>query len=150
MSIPLIFGWGKNSKEVGYIGLQKCPVCNHFANFTINEVANNIKVYFIPIAKYNKKRYVVCGRCQNGWELDEDKYNILMLESMKAFTPERTLELWKDISKAITDFTNDGAENDFAGYIIPIINKYGDSEYVYEHIDRLMNHIREGIEPKED
>jgi transcription elongation factor Elf1 len=51
MSIPLVFGWGKKSVEVGYIGINQCPICNQIVHFSINDISNNIRVYFVPIAK---------------------------------------------------------------------------------------------------
>lgn len=149
MSIPFIFGWGKNSKEVGYIGLHKCAVCSDYSHFTIHEVANNVKVYFIPIAKFNKKRYVVCQKCQNGWELDEVNYLTLMKTSMTALSKEKTLELWNSISNSVVSFFENGANDDFEDYLLPIFEKYGNSEFVHEHINRFINYIQENNEKEE-
>ena len=146
MSIPFIFGWGKNSKEVGYIGIHHCPFCSNYSHFTVQEVANNVKVYFIPIAKFNKKRYFVCQKCQNGWELDEDNYITFMKTSMTALSKEKTLELWNLISESIVSFIENGSGDDFDEYLVPVFEKYGNSAFVNEHINRFIEYIQKDSE----
>lgn len=144
MSIPFVFGWGKKHKELGYLGIHRCSVCNSFAHFTINEVADKIKIYFIPIAKYNTKRFLVCGRCNNGLQLNAEAVNSLIADSLKSFTPEKTHEMWKEISEAIKN--SDNSQETFDGYLAQITQKYGESNYVYEHVHRLVDYYFDGKE----
>lgn len=79
--IPIIFGWGKKGKPLGYAGIEKCPHCKNWSAFTLYEMSNNVRLYFVPVAKFNTKRYLVCGTCDTGWEIAPAKVKELLAAS---------------------------------------------------------------------
>ena len=70
--LPIVFGWGKKGKEIGYVGIDKCPNCKHYVHFSIYEYSNRVNVYFVPVVKFNKKHYLVCHVCDAAYELTGD------------------------------------------------------------------------------
>jgi len=86
--IPVVVGWGKKGKELGYAGVEKCPHCKNWSPFHIYEMSNRVRLYWVPVAKFNTKRYFVCGTCETAWELDKDKAREMLAAS--AALPEPT------------------------------------------------------------
>lgn len=35
MGLPVLFGWGKKGKQVGYIGIDKCPNCKNYVHLNL-------------------------------------------------------------------------------------------------------------------
>lgn len=66
--------WGKDSREIGYWGILKCSNCKNYGHFSINELTNKVKLYFITVAKYDKKRYLICPICNAGYEIKDSEY----------------------------------------------------------------------------
>ena len=85
--LPVVFGWVKKGKNIGYVGIDKCPNCKHYVHFSIYEYSNRVNVYFVPVAKFNKKNYLVCPVCDAAYELTgelKDHYFAEMFSSMNA------------------------------------------------------------------
>lgn len=70
--VPIIFGWGKKGKKIGYVGIDKCQNCKHYVHFSIYEYSNRVNIYFVPVVKFNKKHYLVCPVCDAAYELTGD------------------------------------------------------------------------------
>jgi len=47
--LPVVFGWGKKGKFIGYVGIDKCPNCKNYVHFSIYEYSNRVNIYFVPI-----------------------------------------------------------------------------------------------------
>lgn len=115
-----LFGWGKNAKKIAYLGMHKCKNCNNYAHFHMYEIANNIKVYFIPVAKFNKKYIMACDTCQAGIELNDTQRIILLQESAKLPSEEEYLKLWNliysKVSKISEQLIHDLESNNLYDY----------------------------------
>lgn len=97
----LLVGWGKKAREIGYYGISKCPNCKNYTHFSIYELHNNIKLYFVTVAKYNKKRYLVCPVCEYGIELSPETFDEVIKELPQRFSKEVMTEIWNYISKKV-------------------------------------------------
>lgn len=103
MGLPVLFGWGKKGKQVGYIGIDKCPNCKNYAHLYLYEYANVFRLYFIPILKWNKKLYLVCSKCDAAWELNGEIKDELIEESLTSLPMENTTLLWNKVGKVIDE-----------------------------------------------
>lgn len=103
MGLPVLFGWGKKGKQVGYIGIDKCPNCKNYVHFNLYEYASVFRLYFIPILKWNKKLYLVCSKCDAAWELNGEIKEELIEESLTSPSMEVTTSIWNKVSKIIDD-----------------------------------------------
>jgi hypothetical protein len=93
---------------------------------------------FNHLYKLNKKHYLVCTHCQNGWEIEEDDFKKLMYFSMISLSRDQTEELWSSIGE---EFKKISIIDDNNKKIVAkkIIEKYGDSEFVNRHIERYRD-----------
>lgn len=107
--MPIIFGWGKKGKNIGYVGIEKCPNCKNYVHFSIYEYSNRINVYFISVAKFNKKHYLVCPVCDAAYELTNDIKDYYFEEMYKS--------MGADISQDIFSTSIEIISNNFANLL---------------------------------
>ncbi len=69
----ILFGYKKGGKRISYLGFYECKNCNNVSNFYLYESSFRPTLYFIPIAKFNVKYFMVCSICEGGIELDKEK-----------------------------------------------------------------------------
>lgn len=99
-----LLGWGKNAKKIGYLGISKCKNCKNYTHLYIYEIANNINIYFIPVAKFNRKYIVACELCKAGIEITpETKNNLIEKYCSIMAPPEETVRIWNTIRDKISD-----------------------------------------------
>jgi len=130
----IIGGWGKKSKKVADAGLLKCKNCNNTAAFEVRELANTASLYFIPVAKWNKKTYLVCPICEAGYELSEDDTKKLMQEIASLPSNDISTEIWNKIDSLFVGFMKENKNleewNDFVKGELSKTYKKDDTEYV--------------------
>jgi len=130
----IIGGWGKKSKKIADAGLLKCKNCNNTAAFEVRELANTASLYFIPVAKWNKKTYLVCPICEAGYELSEDDAKKLMQEIASLPSNDTSTEIWNKVDALFVGFMKENKNfeewNDFAKNELSKHYKKDDAEYV--------------------
>ncbi len=94
----IIAGWGKNAKKIAFSGINRCPNCKNWAPTNVYELATKASLYFIPVAKFNRKYYLVCSLCQAGWELDEKAKETLLRESVTLPDEKTAVGAWNTLS----------------------------------------------------
>jgi len=94
MGIPIIAGYGSNNKCLeSFVGV--CPFCGKETTLKLYESSNNVNLYFIPVAKFNKHYYLVCHLCDRSLELTKEQKNDLLYkverkqdQLLKSFAPQ--------------------------------------------------------------
>ena len=120
----LIVGWGKGAKKLGYLGMMKCRNCNKTSHFYLYELANNIKLYFISVVKYNKEYIVGCTSCESGFKVEPEKKDEI-LNLCKRIPPEAGFaRIWNRLDQKIAELADKR-------------NSIGESL-----IDEAVNHVR--------
>lgn len=109
MGVPILFGWGKKGKVAGYVGIDKCPNCKNYSHFQLYEYANNVNLYFIPVAKWNKKIYLVCSSCDAAWELNDELKEEMLDKALKSPSPDIVNKIWDKVDEIV--------DKDFAAII---------------------------------
>ncbi len=71
----IIFGANDKDKTLGESGLYKCPNCNNQCQFNVTETAKNFHIFFITVARFDKKYYLTCSICNYGYELEKEEIN---------------------------------------------------------------------------
>lgn len=131
----MIVGIGKKGKQVGYIGVDKCPNCKNYVHFRLYEYSDTINAYFIPIAKFNKKTFLVCPVCETAWELSNDIKDKMLEKSINSLSPETTQVIWGKASKIVKE------------YVTEYIEMYGDDGY-QRLIEKCAGEINKEIDDK--
>ena len=142
--IPVVFGWGKKGKEIGYVGIDKCPNCRHYVHFYIYEYANRVNVYFVPIAKFNKKHYLVCPVCDAAYELSDDLKNEYFSKMYSAMDSQSSQDIFSTSIEIISEnieeeFSKDNIEIDekISNLINLCIKKLDKKYHNKEYIDKV-------------
>ena len=75
----IVFGWGKNCKEIGKGLIQECPNCKNVKQWVIVKTNKKVSLYFVPVAKWNKEYFCICPVCNNGIKFDslEDAHKVM-------------------------------------------------------------------------
>ena len=134
----IIIGWGKNVKEIGYYGIEKCPHCRNYVDFDVCELSNNVKLYFFTVAKFNKKRYLRCGACGCGYELDESQYGDVSTGLSERFDKVTTNEIWNLFGEKISLIEGQIGVEDIEKIKAELIDKYKKVGNVSEIINTYL------------
>jgi len=130
----IIFGWGKGAKKLADIGFNKCPNCKNYSWFYLCELSSKVKVYFVPVAKFNKKYYMVCSVCSAGLELTSKEKDEILRESVEFPSQELSIEIWNKLDDMFSKLS-EAMETD----------KSLDAE---EFIERATSELREQYDEK--
>ena len=69
----ILFGYRKGGKRIAYVGFHDCNNCHNLTNFYLYETSFRPTLYFVPIAKFNVKYFMMCSICEGGIEIDKEK-----------------------------------------------------------------------------
>ncbi len=100
----MIFNWGEKSKKVCDASIYNCSNCNHLAPFEIRTDEKTAGMFFISMAKWGKKYYLVCQNCSAGFPVLEDKVE----ETLRIFTEAPSHNLSAEIYKELKDVLVNG------------------------------------------
>jgi hypothetical protein len=110
----IVYGWGKDLKKVAYSGIEKCPNCKNYGHFWVCEHSWHAKLYFVKVAKWNKRLLYMCDTCKRGWEIEESAREDAIKRTIGLPTLEQCLELWNrlnsDVNNALTAAAVQGQE----------------------------------------
>jgi hypothetical protein len=61
----VIAGWRKNFEILADAGERACSNCNHTTQHFLLGERKEVRLYFIPVAKFGRKRHLVCSVCNH-------------------------------------------------------------------------------------
>jgi hypothetical protein len=96
----IIYGWGKDLKKIAYAGIEKCSNCKNHSHFWIGETSSHATLYFVKVAKWNKKYYFCCETCQRGFEIAPGRLDELLRASVKLPSQQQCREIWDHLDLA--------------------------------------------------
>ena len=79
----LIGGWGTKATPLGITDIRTCDRCNTRGPWLVYKSKKQIKLYWIPVAQWNKKYVIECSVCPNAFEVSEQEANRLIAEGEK-------------------------------------------------------------------
>lgn len=142
--LPIIFGWGKKGKKIGYIGIDKCQNCKNYVHFHIYEYANNVNVYFISIAKFNRKNYLVCPVCDVAYELTDGLKEYYFEKMYDSMNPEITQDIFTKSLEIISKNFTKTMENNNGNIQVTVdtlikhcVNEINENYHNKNYIDKV-------------
>ena len=99
----IFYGWGKDLKQIAYAGIEKCPNCKNFGHFWLCENSSYASLYFVTVAKWNKKYFLMCELCQKGCEIDNAAKDELLRTTIAIPTKGQVVDIWNRLDKAYSD-----------------------------------------------
>jgi len=105
----IFFGWGKKAKRLANGGIDKCPNCGNVSPFGLYKISSSVSLYFVPVAKFATKHYLVCSTCEAGFELDEEKRIAVLRASADLPTSDDMIAIWNAIDAIALDMLEGSA-----------------------------------------
>ena len=102
MKMLFLFGWGKDVKKISYLGMDFCENCKNVSHYYMYETSKKVNIYFIPVARYNKKYFVACDICKYGYEVNNEEKDELIRRFISIPSKEKTEAIWKYVDNKIT------------------------------------------------
>src|SRR5437868_1491094 len=96
----VIYGWGKDLKELAYAGIEKCARCKNWGHFSVCEHSSHASLYFIKVARWGHRCVLVCKTCSHGWEIDAGKREQLLRDTIRLPSEELCNLLWTRFDRA--------------------------------------------------
>jgi hypothetical protein len=125
----IIYGWGKDLKEVAYAGIDKCQQCKNWSHFHICEHSSHASLYFVKVLKWNKRCVYVCQTCSHGWAIDESKKDDIIRQTISLPSKDHCALMWnrfdQAVSQAIDQGRGGGEEAMFASVRLALTNTIG-------------------------
>lgn len=146
----IIAGWGKKAKKMAFVGINKCPRCKNYVAMELYELANRVSLYFIPVAKFNKKYYVVCSLCENGFEVDEKAKQDFLQASAALPNESQVVDVWNEIVKLLEQKTSNyrKSQKNFMNQIIKELLPTYPPDTVYYVVERFSTMVSDKDKPK--
>jgi hypothetical protein len=131
-----IANWGDKRKIVCEASIQRCDNCKNVSAFSIITDEKTAGLFFIPVAKWDKKYYLVCHTCSAGTPFVQGKEN----EAIRMFTelPNHQLgaEIYNKLDNACAEFfKKDKDIGKFVDYALKtLLPKWGYKEKDFKYI----------------
>ena len=81
----LVYGWGDKAKLLGMSSRRRCSRCGNLDHWVVYESKKQVKLYWIPVAQWNKRYVAQCQVCPNNDEMSEVEARRLVAEGEKSF-----------------------------------------------------------------
>lgn len=59
----LLFGFGTKTRDLGPGAVRTCPNCGNTSQWTRIREFKQFSVFFVPLARWGRRDYEVCGIC---------------------------------------------------------------------------------------
>jgi hypothetical protein len=61
----IIAGWRKRYHVVAHAGIRTCPNCYHETEHFLLQEKREVRLYFIPVARWKSKCFLTCSVCSH-------------------------------------------------------------------------------------
>lgn len=132
----LFVGWGKKAREIGYAGIEKCPNCRNWTHFALFETKRKVTLYFVPVASWDAKTYLVCGVCEAAWELDSGARSETLAKSATLPPRDQAEVIWNATEAALVTALKAHPDQPEAAVESAKRNLY--AKYIKQWVDYVM------------
>lgn len=78
----VIAGWRKNFEILAVAGERPCGNCQHVTRHFLLGERKEIRLYFVPVARFGRKHHIVCDVCGHMTALSEDEASAVMRDAI--------------------------------------------------------------------
>lgn len=68
-----LLNWGSKGKRVCSGGIHFCDNCKHITTTEVRVIEKSVGLFFVPVARWDKKFYLVCNVCSAGVPILSEK-----------------------------------------------------------------------------
>ena len=95
----VIFNWGRDAKKIANAGLMACEHCKNMVVFEIYESYGYVGAFFLKVGKGKRKYTIACPVCKHGYELDPDKIDQVLRDTINIPSYEEVMPIWDALEK---------------------------------------------------
>ena len=85
----IIYGWGTKTNPLGVTDLIHCDRCGNTGPWLIYQAKKQFKLYWIPVAQWNKRIVAECSTCPNAFIIPPEKLDEVLSQDNES-NPENT------------------------------------------------------------
>jgi len=130
----IVWGWGNQYRKIADAGIIKCGGCNQYTTFEIRELAKKFELYFIPIARWGKRYFLVCNNCEAGYELDNTKIKEILAEASEFPDNKTSIEIWEKIDELVAELVDNNDIEKWEEKILSELKRYNYKENEVEYV----------------
>lgn len=137
-----IAGWGKDNKKIAEAGIRRCDNCNNYTTWEIYKTSKKTTLYFIPIAKWKKKYFLVCTTCNASYELKKSKKDEFLENVVRIPDNNVCAKIWNKIDSNFCIFLKNNTidENkNISNWSKAIITELKNKGYKEKDIKYVLN-----------
>lgn len=86
---------------------------------------------------------MVCHKCSNGWELDDENSNNLIVLNMNNPSVDQTEHLWEEIAIGMQGYQKDPSEKYIDNLLERLGYKYHNQDYVNNLFGKFIDFIQD-------
>ena len=79
----IFYQWGTKATPLGITDIKKCDRCGNSGPWLVYESKKQFKLYWIPVAQWNKHYAASCMTCPNTWEIPRENLDRILAEGEK-------------------------------------------------------------------
>jgi ribosomal protein L40E len=129
-----IWGSGQQFRRIADVGIIKCRNCNNYSTFEIRELAKKFELYFIPVARWDKRYYLVCNACEAAYGLEKERMDTILSEVAGMPDNKTSQDIWNKMDVYIADLIRKGDFENWGDRVISEIKKLGFHEDEVKHV----------------
>ena len=84
----VIAGWRKNFEVLADAGERPCLNCHHTTRHFLVGERKEVRLYFVPVAKFGRKRHLVCEVCSHTSQVSDGEASQIVLGSINPVPSE--------------------------------------------------------------
>lgn len=141
----LLFNWGSKGKKVCDGGIHFCTNCNHVNTMEIQVIEKNIGLFFVPVAKWDKKFYLMCNRCTARFPLLDNKVSEFIRLATDGPSNELAIKIYNEIDKVFIEgkfLSSTGKLDSFPEQVVDILKVKG---YEVSDIEKVLPAYLKGL-----
>jgi len=137
--IPILIGWGKDTKSLAYLGIARCSNCRNYDHLYLCETSSKVTLFFVPILKWGKKYFKVCNVCDARQEISEAKKTALLAESRgaranaKIPSCKQAASIWQTLDSTVAGYgvNGPGLESQLGKVVARLEERYSEKHVKY-------------------
>lgn len=135
----LIYGWGTKATPLGYTDIRHCDRCNTDSPWIVYQAKKQFKLYWIPVAQWNKRFVVECSVCPNAVTVSQQEAQRLVAEGEKT-GEDRLIKALAAVLKSTAKVG--GLKSKEWATAVEMLLEWGDGNLSRAQVDRLLQDAR--------
>ena len=130
-------GTTKGLKKINDTYFGKCPACHEMVIFALVQTAKKFKMYWIPVATWDKQYYIVCPKCDHWYGTSDEQINKIKEQVGELPNSKLISESWQDVMEYHLENVSaleNKSRNDYITELVGHLRKLGYEKIIIDYI----------------